>query len=141
MKKNIFFIIALFCCVLSWPSTNCNAQVFTKAARTAVKCLSNNKAILGANAVRGYSIQEHQRRQIAQSVARQALQSTSHLNAAAVAKASTIVANKKSALQVSPRLHDMTKLPKETMQNDSTLFPILPTMSTDTTSVVNKGNH
>ena len=136
MKQILISIFVLF-----FSASTCNAQGFAKAARSVSKCISANKAIIGANAVRGYSIQEHQRRQIAQSVARQALQSTSHLNAAAVANASTIAAKTISALPVSPRLHDMTKLPKETLQNDSTLFPILPKMSTDTTSVVNKGNH
>lgn len=136
MKQILISILVVF-----FSASTCNAQGFAKAARSVSKCISANKAIIGANAVRGYSIQEHQRRQIAQSVARQALQSTSHLNAAAVAKASTIVANKKSALQVPPHLHDMTKLPKETMQNDSTLLPILLTMPTDTTSVVNEDNH
>ena len=127
--------------VLLLSASTCNAQGFAKAARSVSKCISANKAIIGANAVRGYSIQEHQRRQIAQSVARQTLQSTSHLNAAAVAKASTIVANIKSALQVSPHLQNVTKLPKGILQNDSTLIPILPSMPTDTTSVVKEGNH
>ena len=136
MKQILISIFVLFFC-----ASTCNAQGFAKAARSVSKCIGANKAIIGANAVRGYSIQEHQRRQIAQSVARQALQSTSHLNAAAVANASTIAAKTISALPVSPRLNDMTKLPKETLQNDSTLFPILPKMSTNTKSVVNEDNH
>lgn len=127
--------------VLFFSASTCNAQGFVKAARSVSKCIGANKSIIGANAVRGFSIQDKQRRQIAQSVARQTLQSTSHLNVAAVANTSTIVANKKSALQVSPCLHDVTKLRKETLQKDSTLLPILLTMSTDTTSVVNKGNY
>ena len=136
MKQILISILVLF-----FSASTCNAQGFAKAARSISKCIGANKALIGANAVRGYSIQEHQRRQIAQNVARQALQSTSHLNADAVANASTIVANKILALPVSSRLHDVTKLPKEKLQDDFTLFPILPTMSTDTTSVVNKGNH
>ena len=136
MKQILISILVVF-----FSASTCNAQGFAKAARSVSKCISGNKAIIGANAVRGYSIQEHQRRQIAQSVARQALQSTSHLNAAAVANASTIAAKTISALPVSPRLNDMTKLPKETLQNDSTLFPILPKMSTNTKSVVNEDNH
>lgn len=137
MKQILISIFVLF-----FSASTCNAQGFVKAARSFSKCIgANNKTIIGANAVRGYSIQEHQRRQIAQSVARQALQSTSHLNAAAVANASTIAAKTISALPVSPRLHDMTNLPKETLQNDSTLFPILPKMSTNTKSVVNEDNH
>lgn len=136
MKQILISIFVLF-----FSASTCNAQGFAKAARSVSKCIGANKAIIGANAVRGYSIQEHQRRQIAQSVARQALQSTSHLNAAAIANASTIAAKTISALPVSPRLHDMTKLPKETLQNDSTLFPILPQMSTNTKSVVNEDNH
>ena len=135
MKQILISIFVLF-----FSASTCNAQGFAKAARSVSKCIGANKAIIGANAVRGYSIQEHQRRQIAQSVARQALQSTSHLNAAAIANASTIAAKTISALPVSPRLHDMTKLPKETLQNDSTLFPILPQMSTNTKSVVNEDN-
>lgn len=133
------FLISIF--VLFFSASTCNAQGFAKAARSVSKCISANKAIIGANAVRGYSIQDHQRRQIAQSVARQAFQSTSHLKAAAVANASTIVANKISALPVSPLLHDVTKQPKGILHNDSTLFPILPKMSTETTSVVNEDNH
>lgn len=136
MKQILISILVLF-----FSASTCNAQGFAKAARSVSKCIGANKALIGANAVRGYSIQEHQRRQIAQNVARQALQSTSHLNADAVANASTIVANEILALPVSSRLHDVTKLPKEKFQDDFTLFPILPTMSTDTTSVVNKGNH
>lgn len=136
MKQILISILVLF-----FSASTCNAQGFAKAARSVSKCIGANKALIGANAVRGYSIQEHQRRQIAQNVARQALQSTSHLNADAVANASTIVANEILALPVSSRLHDVTKLPKEKLQDDFTLFPILPTMSTDTTSVVNKGNH
>ena len=136
MKQILISILVVF-----FSASTCNAQGFAKAARSVSKCIGANKAIIGANAVRGYSIQEHQRRQIAQSVARQALQSTSHLNAAAVANASTIAAKTISALPVSPRLNDMTKLPKETLQNDSTLFPILPKMSTNTKSVVNEDNH
>ena len=136
MKQILISIFVLF-----FSASTCNAQGFAKAARSVSKCIGANKALIGANAVRGYSIQEHQRRQIAQSVARQALQSTSHLNADAVANASTIVANEILALPVSSRLHDVTKLPKEKFQDDFTLFPILPTMSTDTTSIVNKGNH
>jgi len=136
MKQILISILVLF-----FSASTCNAQGFAKAARSVSKCIGANKALIGANAVRGYSIQEHQRRQIAQNVARQALQSTSHLNADAVANASTIVTNEILALPVSSRLHDVTKLPKEKLQDDFTLFPILPTMSTDTTSVVNKGNH
>ena len=136
MKQILISIFVLF-----FSASTCNAQGFAKAARSVSKCIGANKALIGANAVRGYSIQEHQRRQIAQSVARQALQSTSHLNAAAIANASTIAAKTISALPVSPRLHDMTKLPKETLQNDSTLFPILPQMSTNTKSVVYEDNH
>ena len=136
MKQILISILVLF-----FSASTCNAQGFAKAARSVSKCIGANKALIGANAVRGYSIQEHQRRQIAQNVARQALQSTSHLNAATVANASTIVSKNTSALPVSHRLHDVTKLPKEKLQDDFTLFPILPTMSTDTTSVVNKGNH
>lgn len=136
MKQILISILVLF-----FSASTCNAQGFAKAARSVSKCIGANKALIGANAVRGYSIQEHQRRQIAQNVARQALQSTSHLNADAVANASTIVANEILALPVSSRLHDVIKLPKEKFQDDFTLFPILPTMSTDTTSVVNKGNH
>ena len=136
MKQILISILVVF-----FSASTCNAQGFAKAARSVSKCIGANKAIIGANAVRGYSIQEHQRRQIAQSVARQALQSTSHLNAAAIANASTIAAKTISALPVSPRLNDMTKLPKETLQNDSTLFPILPKMSTNTKSVVNEDNH
>lgn len=136
MKQILISIFVLF-----FSASTCNAQGFVKVARSVSKYIGANKAIIGANVVRGYSIQEQQRRQIAQSVARQALQSTSHLNAAAVANASAIVASKISALPVSSRLHDVTKLRKEKQQNDSTLFPILPTISTDTTSVVNKGNY
>lgn len=136
MKQILISILVLF-----FSASTCNAQGFAKAARSVSKCIGANKALIGANAVRGYSIQEHQRRQIAQNVARQALQSTSHLNADAVANASTIVANEILALPVSSRLHDVTKLPKEKFQDDFTLFPILPTMSTDTTSIVNRGNH
>ena len=136
MKQILISILVLFL-----SASTCNAQGFAKAARSVSKCIGANKAIIGANAVRGYSIQEQQRRQIAQSVARQALQSTSHLNASTVANASTIVANKASALLVSPHLQNVTKLPKGILQNDSTLIPILPSMPTDTTSVVNEGNH
>ena len=136
MKQILISIFVLF-----FSASTCNAQGFAKAARSVSKCIGANKVIIGVNAVRGYSIQEQQRRQITQNVARQALQSTSHLNAATVANASTIAANKASALLASPRLHDVTKLPKGILQNDSILIPILPTMPTDTSSVVNKGNH
>ena len=136
MKQFLISVLVLF-----FSASTCNAQGFAKAARSVSKCIGANKAIIGANAVKGYTIQERQMRQIAHNVARQALQSTSHLNVATVANTSIVVANKTSALPVSPRLHDVTKLPKETLQNDSTLFPILPKMSTDTTSVVNEDNH
>ena len=136
MKQILITIIVLFL-----STSTCNAQGFAKAARSVSKCIGANKAIIGANVVRGYSIQEQQRHQIAQNVARQALQSTSHINAATVANARCTAAKKASALLVSPRLQDVTKLPKGILQNDSTLIPILPTMSTDTTSVVNEGNH
>ena len=136
MKQILISILVLF-----FSASTCNAQGFAKAARSVSKCIGANKALIGANAVRGYSIQEQQRHQIAQNVARQTLQSTSHLNSLAVTNAKYAATNKASALLVSPRLHGVTKLPKEILQNDSILIPILPTMPTDTTSVVNKGNH
>ena len=105
------------------------------------KCISANKAIIGANAVRGYTIQERQRHQIVQNVARQTLPSTSLVNSLPAANARSTAATNASALLVYPRLHGVTKLPKGTLPNDSTLFPILSTMLTDTTSVVNEGNH
>lgn len=135
MKQTLIFILVLF-----FSTSTCNAQGFAKAARSVSKCIGANKAIIGANAVRGYSIQEQQRRQITQNVARQTLQSTSLLNSVAVTNARCAAANKTSALLASPRLHDVTKLPKEILQNDSILIPILPTMPTDTTSVVNEDN-
>lgn len=136
MKQILISIFVLF-----FSASTCNAQGFVKVARSVSKYIGANKAIIGANAVRGYSIQEQQRRQITQNVARHALQSTSHLNAATVANASTIAAKKISALPVSPLMQNVTKFPKETLQNDSTLFPILPKMSTNTKSVVNEGNN
>lgn len=136
MKQILISILVLF-----FSASTCNAQGFAKAARSVYKCLGANKAIVGANVVRGYSIQEQQRRQIVQNVARQALQSTSHLNSIAVTNARFAAANKTSALLISPRLHDVTKLSKGILQNDSILIPILPTMPTDTTSVVNEDNH
>ena len=136
MKQTFIFILVLF-----FSTSTCNAQSFAKAARSISKCIGANKAIIGANAVRGYSIQEQQRHQIAQNVARQTLQSTSHLNSLAVTNAKNAATNKASALLVSPRLHGVTKLPKEILQNDSILIPILPTMPTDTTSVVNESKH
>ena len=136
MKQFLISILVLF-----FSTSTCNAQGFAKAARSVSKCIGANKAIIGANAVRGYSIQEKQRRQIAQNVAHQTLQSTSHLNSVAVTNARCSAANKTSALLASPRLHDVTKLPKGILQNDSILIPILPTMPTDTTSVVNENNH
>lgn len=136
MKQFLISILVLF-----FSTSTCNAQGYAKVARSFSKCLGANKGIIGANAVRGYSIQEHQRRQIAQNVARQTLQSTSKLNSVAVTNARFAAANKTSALLVSPRLHDVTKLPKGILQNGSILIPILPTMPTDTMSIVNKDNH
>jgi len=136
MKQILISILVLF-----FSASTCNAQGFAKAARSVYKCLGANKAMIGANAVRGYSIQEQQRRRIARSVVSQTLSSTTLLNSVAVANAKCATANMASALLVSPRLHDVTKLPKEILKNDSTLIPIFPTMSTDTTSVVNGGNH
>ena len=136
MKQFLIFILVLF-----FSTSTCNAQGFAKAARSVSKCIGANKVIIGANAVRGYSIQEKQRRQIAQNVARQTLQSTSHLNSIAVTNARCAAANKMSALLVSPRLHDVTILPKEMLRNDSILIPILPTMPKDTASVVDESNH
>ena len=133
-----FFISIL---VLFFSTSICNAQGYAKAARSMSKCIGVNKAIIGANAVRGYSIQEQQRRQITQNVARQTLQSTSRLNSVALTNVRCAAANKTSALFVSPRLNDVTKLPKKILQNDSILIPILPTIPTDTTSVVNESNH
>ena len=133
-----FFISIL---VLFFSTSICNAQGYAKAARSISKCIGVNKAIIGANAVRGYSIQEQQRRQITQNVARQTLQSTSRLNSVALTNVRCAAANKTSALFVSPRLNDVTKLPKKILQNDSILIPILPTIPTDTTSVVNESNH
>lgn len=133
-----FFISIL---VLFFSTSTCNAQGYAKVAKSFSKCLGANKGIIGVNAVRGYSIQEQQRRQITQNVARQTLQSTSLLNSVAVTNARCATANKTSALIASPRLHDVTKLPKGILQNDSILIPILPTMPTDTTSVVNEDNH
>ncbi len=136
MKQILFSILVLF-----FSTSTCNAQGSAKVARSVYKCISANKAIIGANAVRGYSIQEQQRRQIAQNVARQTLQSTSHMISVTVTNARCAAANKTSALLVSTRLHNVTKLPNDIMQNDSILIPILPTMPTDTTSVVNEGNY
>ena len=136
MKQIFISILVMFL-----SASTCNAQGFAKAARSVSKCIGANKAIIGANAVRGYSIQEQQRRQIAQNVARQTLQSTSLLNSVAVVNVRSTAAKKSSGLLVSPRVQDVTKLPKGILQNDSTLFPIRPTMPTDTTSVVNEGNN
>ena len=136
MKQIFISILVMFL-----SASTCNAQGFAKAARSVSKCIGANKAIIGANAVRGYSIQEQQRRQIAQNVARQTLQSTSLLNSVPVANSRSVAAKKASALLVSPRVQDVTKLPKRILQNDSTLVPILPTMPMDTTSVVNESNH
>lgn len=136
MKQILISILVLFL-----SASTCNAQGFAKAARSVSKCIGANKAIIGANVVRGYSIQEQQRRQIVQNVARQTLQSTSLLNPATVTDAKCKAAKKTSALLISPRVHDVTKLPKGILKNDSTLIPILPTISTDTKSVVNKGNY
>ena len=136
MKQILISILVMFL-----SASTCNAQGFAKAARSVSKCIGANKVIIGANAVRGYSIQEQQRRQIAQNVARQTLQSTSLLNSVPVANSRSVAAKKASALLVSPRVQDVTKLPKRILQNDSTLVPILPTMPMDTTSVVNESNH
>ena len=136
MKQIFISILVMFL-----SASTCNAQGFAKAARSVSKCIGANKAIIGANAVRGYSIQEQQRRQIAQNVARQTLQSTSLLNSVPVANSRSVAAKKASALLVSPRVQDVTKLPKRILQNDSTLVQILQTMPMDTTSVVNESNH
>ena len=136
MKQILISILVMFL-----SASTCNAQGVAKAARSVSKCIGANKAIIGANAVRGYSIQEQQRRQIAQNVARQTLQSTSLLNSVPVANSRSVAAKKASALLVSPRVQDVTKLPKRILQNDSTLVQILQTMPMDTTSVVNESNH
>lgn len=132
MKQILITILVLF-----FSTSTCNAQRFAKAARSVSKCIGANKAIIGANAVRGYSIQEQQKRQVAQNIVRQTLQSTSLLKSVAATNAKCAAANKTSALLASPRLHDVTKLPKAIMGNDSILIP----MPTDTMSIVNEGNH
>lgn len=136
MKQILISILVLF-----FSTSTCNAQGYANSARSVSKCLGANKGIIGANAVRGYSIQEQQRRQIANNVARKTLLSTSLLNSVAITNAKCAATNKTLVLLVSPRLHNVTKLPKNVLLNDSTLIPIIPTMPTDTMSVVNEGNH
>lgn len=69
MRRHVFLIIVTICCALSWPSTSCYAQGFTKAARSAFHNIRVNKAMVTTKATRDYTIQERQRRQLQQRVA------------------------------------------------------------------------
>ena len=69
MKRHVFLIIVTICCALSWPSTSCYAQGFTKAARTAFHSIRANKAMVTTKATRDFTVQERQRRQIQQRAA------------------------------------------------------------------------
>ena len=105
MKQILIIILVL---ILS--ASTCNAQVFRKVVTSVTKCISANKAIIGVNVVRGYSIQEQRRHQIAQNAAHHAHQSTSSLNSVEVANAISVAAIKPSKLLAYPRLYDMIKL-------------------------------
>ena len=126
MKQFLITILVLFL-----SATTCHAQVFIRKGATSVtKWIGANKAIIGANAVRGYYIEEQQRRQMAQNVARQAHQSTFPQYSAVEVKA------RSSALTVSSRLNDASKPVKIGYLNDSIILPVLPTLPIDTTSLV-----
>lgn len=119
--NKIFILILTVCCSLT---STCNAQGFAKVARSITKSIGDNKAIIIANALRVYPIQEQQRPRIAPSVVRQTFPSTPLRKSLAVANAKCAGTNKASALLVHPRLQDVTQLPKGILPNDTTLIPM-----------------
>ena len=128
MKNNAILIIVIICCALSWPSATCDAQGFAKATRSVSKCIRANKTIIGANTIRGYSIQEQQRHQIAQNVVRQTLPSTIRHNTISATAAKSIVVVRSLAPLTSSLPYDFVK-PLEVSSIDS-LSKATPTDST-----------
>ena len=126
MKQILISILVLF-----FNASTCNAQLYRKAATSVTKRRCVNKAIIGAGVVRTYSIQERQRRQIAQKLAHQTFQSASLLNSVAVANARLAAPQKSSALLPPPHLYDLKKLDNIVNLNDSTLINFLTTMPTN----------
>ena len=131
MKQILISILVLFI-----SASTSNAQGFAKTARTAVKYLSNNKALIGCRATVHYSIQEQQRKRNTQILTGQRLTSPCVLNSLRITKADTISA--KTSASVVYRLQAMTKLKNEILRSDSTHRIILPTLKS--TSVVHKDN-